>query len=84
MGKAQVLGDMEEQRIDLVDPLLAQRGLGPRHGGMVPNLWPGIALAANAHARHDSLGQIRFHVAGVQLLYAHQDHERDIQRHVPG
>jgi hypothetical protein len=71
IGKAQVLGDMEDQRIDLVDSLLAQRGRGPRNVGMVPNLRPGIALTANEHARHDILGQIRFHLAGGQILDAH-------------
>jgi hypothetical protein len=75
---------MEDQRIDLVHTFLAQGGIGPRNVGMVPNLRPGIALATNEHARHNILGQIRFHLACVEMLHAHQDHQGDIQRHVPG
>jgi hypothetical protein len=75
---------MEDQRIDLVETFLAESGISPRNVGMVPNLWPGIALAPNEHARHNILGEIRFHLPGVHMLYTHQDHQRDIQRHVPG
>jgi hypothetical protein len=55
IGKAQVLGDMEDQRIDLLDPVLAQGCIGPGDVGMVPNLSPGGVLSPNEHARHHIL-----------------------------
>ncbi len=84
VGKATILGDMEDQCIDLVHTVFAQSGKGPRNVGMVANLGAGIVLAPNEHPRHDILGEIRFHLAGVHMLHAHQDHQGDIQRHIPG
>ena len=56
IGKAQVLGDMEDQRIDLLDPVFAQGCIGPGNIGMIPHLGAGVVLAANEYARHDILG----------------------------
>ncbi len=63
VGKATVLGDMEDQRIDLVHTVFAKGHIRPGNVGMVPNLRPGIVLAPNEHPCHDILGQIRLHVA---------------------
>jgi hypothetical protein len=84
IGKAPVLGDMEDQRIDLLDPVFAQGCIGPGYIGMIPHLGAGVVLAANEYARHDVLGQIRLHVARVEVLHQHQHHQGYIQRDIPG
>ena len=75
---------MEHQRIDLLYPVLAQGRIGPGDIGMIPNLGRGVVLAPDEHPRHHIFGQIRFHVARVEVLHQHQHHQGDIQRDIPG
>ena len=65
---------MEDQRIDLLDPVLAQRHIGPGDAGVVPNLRLGGVLAPEEHPRHDIFGYVRFHLARVEVLHHHQYH----------
>jgi hypothetical protein len=83
IGKPQACGDMHNHRIDLVHTVFAQGHIGPRNVGMVPNLWLGVGLTSDEHPRHDIFGQIRLHVASVEVLHQHQHHQGYIQRHIP-
>jgi hypothetical protein len=75
---------MQQQRIELLHAVFAKSRIGPGDVGVVPHLWPGLGLSPDAHPRHDIFGQIRVHVAGVEVLHHHQDHQGHIQRDIPG
>jgi hypothetical protein len=79
IGKPQAFGDMQNHRIDLVHAVFAQGHIGPGNVGMIPNLWCGVGLTSDEHPRHDIFGQIRLHVASVEVLHQHQHHQRHIQ-----
>jgi hypothetical protein len=84
IGKAVVVGHMEDQRIDLLDPVLAQGRVGSGDIGMIPNLRAGVVLAAKEHPCHHILRHVRFHLACVEMLHQHQHHQGDIQGYIPG
>ena len=62
---------MEDQCIDLLDPVLAQGRIGPGDIGVVPNLGPGGVLAPNEYPCHDIFGHVGFQSAGVQIFHDH-------------
>jgi len=84
IGKATVLGHMQDQPIDLLHPIFAQGRIGPGNVGMIANLGGGVVLAANKYPGHDILRHVRFHFACVEVLHQHQHHQGDIQGHIPG
>jgi hypothetical protein len=65
---------MQYQRIDLLHPVFAQGCIGASDVGVVPNLRLGIVLTPNEQARDHIFGEVRFHLARVEVLHHHQDH----------